>query len=130
MCGEFNDSGLAGDGKEGGVGGRGEAVGLNHELARADAAPPRLGDPDPEKRRAFHVFDPDRRPHAALVDRKQQVNASEPLEKPRKAVHGVKEGRLKVARGGHLDIPRDQERVVVGTHAVGMEAHGGSFPGM
>ena len=47
MLGEFNDSGLARDREEGGVGGGGEKVNAGDELARANRAAPLFGDPDP-----------------------------------------------------------------------------------
>ena len=47
MAGEFNDSGLARDREDGGVGGRREGVRAGDELARTNRATPLLGDPDP-----------------------------------------------------------------------------------
>ena len=68
MAGEFNDSGLAGDGENGGVGGGGEGVGAGDKPTCAHRPTPFLCDPDAEEVRAFHVFDPDRRPHSALIN--------------------------------------------------------------
>ena len=130
MAGEFNDGGLARDRKDGGVGGGGEGVGAGDKPTCAHRPTPFLCDPDAQKRRALHVFDPDRRPHVPVVNRKQEIDAVEACKKPREAVHRVEEGCVQVAGAGHLDIPGDEESVIVRAGAIGVQiGHGGSFPG-
>lgn len=131
MLGEFNDSGLARDGEESGVGGGGKEVDAGDELARANRATPLLSDPDPQEVRTFHILDPNRGPHLALINAEQQIDPAKPIEKPRETVHGVEEGCVKVAGLCEFGVPGDEEQVVVGACAIGNKVgHGGSFPGI
>ena len=118
MLGHFNDGGLSGHCENGRISGCGQRVRGKNKFARTHTPSPRFSHPNPEKAGAFHVFNPDGGPHLPIVKTQEQIHSRKARQKARQAVHRVEEGGVQVAGAGHLDIPGDEESVVVRAGAI------------